>query len=513
MPKKKQRSKTRKKSQSSHGEDLSVIPKPGIADLRMLLDCYREIENGKARTVSQAASNLKLKADAIYRSIEKFRKHTSKELFRLSRGHEAKIEPEATPIFQQIGELIQTYESLFGGREHRLRIRIGAGVTFCSCVLPNVIRLFREEDPDVDVEIVYGLPSDLHSAEEKGSLDLLVVTCPEDMRANFGTNTTCVDLELALIGPHAHQTMRLAKKKNEFSWEMLAGQTVGLLSERYPNPPYPAALFNRSDVRILRFRSFLILHSMVTAGDLVTFSLPQLLTESQRSHVDVLSYKNARSISLALVRSTKMKIPRTHEDRQRITRLHDLIVGELERLSKGTASGELTSLPRERTAFHAISTPIGHCWAVGEVFLTYFANLALTGDYVLKGFLSPQVEAKIGKELKNRRYELTGNIETHNDKYHIASQGRRIDNSRDVFSAHYFANSFEELKSKPLVGTWIGRRTSETGADEFQPAIGSTVLMLAGDAEKIENANQLNSIIKDFHQRGRTKLQLELPSC
>jgi len=181
----------------------------------------------RAGHMTRAARELGVTQPALSAMLKKLEAEVGAELLhRTGRG----VEPtEAGRVFLQHAEdtlrraegAVQAVRQLIGLETGS--IRIGAGATATSYLLPPVVSALRKKHPGLRFYIREAGSNAVAAAVTSGELDLGIVTLPlrgSDERALIAS--PLVEDELRLIVPPGH---RLAGRRS-FSWKDLAGESM-----------------------------------------------------------------------------------------------------------------------------------------------------------------------------------------------------------------------------------------------------------------------------------------------
>lgn len=144
-----------------------------------------------ARTgsISRASDQLHLTPSAIHRHLQILGEDLDLVLYE-KRGRTLRLTPAAESLLPLIDELFLNLESIHAAADHwkNLRsglVRIGAGPTFSSYVLPRFLETFRKEYPGVDVVLEAGHTRELLRLLSEGAIDVLFLVPSSGVEKKF----------------------------------------------------------------------------------------------------------------------------------------------------------------------------------------------------------------------------------------------------------------------------------------------------------------------------------------
>ncbi|MFG3152010.1 LysR substrate-binding domain-containing protein [Streptomyces sp. NPDC048219] len=140
-----------------------------------------------AQTLSftQAARRLGLRQSTVSQHVRRLEDAAGRQLFtRDTHSVELTEDGEAMLGFaRRILELHDQAAAFFAGTRLRGRLRFGASEDFVLTRLPEILEGFRQEHPEVDLELTVELSGTLHEQLAAGKLDLVLAKRrPEDRR-------------------------------------------------------------------------------------------------------------------------------------------------------------------------------------------------------------------------------------------------------------------------------------------------------------------------------------------
>ncbi|MFF4529568.1 LysR family transcriptional regulator [Streptomyces sp. NPDC001407] len=132
-----------------------------------------------AQTLSftQAARRLGLRQSTVSQQVRRLEAAAGRQLFaRDTHGVELTEDGEAMLGFARtILEANERAAGWFAGTRLRGRLRFGASEDFVLTRLPEILEGFRNDHPDVDLELTVDLSGTLHQQLEAGRFDLVLV--------------------------------------------------------------------------------------------------------------------------------------------------------------------------------------------------------------------------------------------------------------------------------------------------------------------------------------------------
>jgi hypothetical protein len=261
-----------------------------IRTLAIALRCYDKLQLSPGTTLSEAAKNLGLGEDTVYRQLELFEREFAAygaggQLFlrRPGRGRTA-VAPQAEPLFVRIRALVDIYKNLT--ERGALRINLGASLTMGTHLLPKPTREWRDglNDPYRAAQLIlsHDMPQELLARGRRGELALVLTSLRDEDLKEWPKQDILhtIKLRMYLITPSGH---RLAGQQFR-SWDALRDFTVVLLDRsRRIVPDYPEDWLTRAGARTMIVQSYEEAFAMVMGGgDIVTFACPQVLNESTK---------------------------------------------------------------------------------------------------------------------------------------------------------------------------------------------------------------------------------------
>ncbi len=137
-----------------------------------------------AQTLSftQAAHRLGVRQSTVSQHVRRLEEAAGRQLFsRDTHGVELTEDGEAMLGFaRSILEANERAAGWFRGTRLRGRLRFGASEDFVVTRLPEILKGFRREHPEVDLELTVELSGTLHQRLEAGKLDLVLAKRSEE---------------------------------------------------------------------------------------------------------------------------------------------------------------------------------------------------------------------------------------------------------------------------------------------------------------------------------------------
>lgn len=201
-----------------------------------------------------AAASLNLSQPAVTKTIRRLEAEVGAPLFeRLPRGvalttYGRSLARHARLIGNQLRQADAELEALKGGRSGQ--IRVGAGPSWMSQLLPRAVARLLVRSPDVRIQVMEGFDDSLKEALRQGDLDLVVVALQEGPDELGLTTRPLVDDTLMVVarGDHplrARKHLSLAELR-DWPWILtgphtLARQRLQRVFQRQGlRPPEPA---------------------------------------------------------------------------------------------------------------------------------------------------------------------------------------------------------------------------------------------------------------------------------
>ncbi|GAA4762618.1 MULTISPECIES: LysR substrate-binding domain-containing protein [Streptomyces] len=131
-----------------------------------------------AQTLSftQAARRLGLRQSTVSQHVRRLEEATGRALFTRD-THTVELTEGGEAMLGFARTILTAHEraaAFFGGTRLRGRLRFGASEDFVLTRLPEILESFRQEHPDVDLELTVELSGTLHRRLEAGRLDLVL---------------------------------------------------------------------------------------------------------------------------------------------------------------------------------------------------------------------------------------------------------------------------------------------------------------------------------------------------
>lgn len=475
---------------------------PKLDTLRLILDTHRRIRDG-ASSLEDVARSLGLRADVLRRHVRAFRSATGIDPFQTMPGRGTTT--EHSDLFDNIEQLLSIYDQISNGRIRR-KIRLGAGMSVCTSILPEVLSEFHSRQADIEVETVYGKPSALYERERNGDLDLAIVGCDPARQEGQDGVVKRIDLKLAIICNVVDSL-----DPESFRWNDLQDRTVYLLAQyRSPLPSYPSELDSVRGLTIQRVGSFLVANAMAAAGRAITVAPPALLSRGIRQRVRVIDYPNAKSYSLCLIRSQRRSQQRSVKLDRALDRLQELLQARLDRLAREQGTQSIA-----KVGFHVTRRPDAVYWQRSTCRWDFYAPNRFTGEYRMIGSGEQKHDSRYRYQVSGQIERIPGNSSAGNIGWIGVQAGRQhnpgIDLPGEQFSASHSIDSDEQLRCGTLIGVWSGRCNQSMLQRQFTPYTGYLILESVDDAST-KSSSALNSLAHSFAQQ-HGLAQLELPGC
>jgi DNA-binding transcriptional LysR family regulator len=453
----------------------------------LVAECVALVDAG-ARSFAKIAQATKVDAEELSDQIDSFETYTGIQLFvKANKKRKAELvdRPDLVQRIKDWRRLVELHDHILGHNPQPLRIRIGAGITACSSVLPAIVRKYLSTDrPDkinLGVDFVYARTRELEERAKRGDVDLAIVFRDAGQQGAAGLVKE-FKFPLALI---CHKEHRLAKLDAVFTWKDLDGETVALFEEEGAGTfQYPESL-KRSGCRMLPVGNFLLAHSLVMAEAAVTISVPQLLTPEQRQHVRVISLpeRDQAVCHICVVRPKNVVMPRTDKERKMVDELEAAIVNRF--------SDDLnrTPLPAGRLqlmdAWHVSQHPGRPTWIRGRLTGRHWGDARFDGKY----------EVFYGK--RRPTYLVTGDIaDSGAGNYQITMTAvREKRDTEEEFLANYVCDA-SALRDGPICGAWMGRNYRPKKELPYEVSLGYSVLLKPGTVVTADSLNAIASKAK-----------------
>jgi DNA-binding transcriptional LysR family regulator len=451
---------------------------------------YRLFVAHKCTTIPQAAEKLGVKAGYLYKLVRAFGHQSGQALFAMGLGRrETKpiLGVRSDAVLETIGRILDLAKPLLEPDE--FCIRIAAGVTAASCLLPPVIREFFREvnSAQISFDLSYGQPDVLVERADEFDIVLAETVRPLDMpddtpgpfepKINSPSRRIIYPLPLRLVVPRTHP---LARSTDELTWHdvttHLANERLAILDEARPFlPTYPTQLTSDDQIRIERLKSHLLIHALALTGTAAALTTPALLSDEQRRELRVLRlppdaghiYLNLESPSASRYRSDSQKLL--------IGKLFDQIGGRLETF--------VWECPQEtdcREEWHVSYRDGEARWAKASIGWYQPEPLVYSGWY----------------DFGSVKYRLDGNAAKSSDgRVHLVFKALRDRDRLEEFVASYISTPEQLAGQEAMVGVWLGRRTPRVDDEPFRPSMGYSVLLAHNDVANI-TANRLNGLVK-----------------
>ncbi|KKB77179.1 LysR family transcriptional regulator [Devosia soli] len=129
----------------------------------------------RERSFTAAAKSLDLRQSTISQHIQKLEQMVGCRLF-VRDTHAVTLTADGDAMCDFAASVIEANErmsSYFFGTAHREKLRLGISEDFAVSQLADVLRAFRNEHPEVDLELAVGLSSALYQRYDSGELDVI----------------------------------------------------------------------------------------------------------------------------------------------------------------------------------------------------------------------------------------------------------------------------------------------------------------------------------------------------
>ncbi|MGG8406272.1 LysR substrate-binding domain-containing protein, partial [Streptomyces sp. 12297] len=131
-----------------------------------------------AQTLSftQAARRLGLRQSTVSQHVRRLEAATGRQLFTRD-THSVELTGDGEAMLGFAGTILAAHEratAFFTGTRLRGRLRFGASEDFVLTRLPEILEAFRQDHPEVDLELSVELSGTLHERLEAGRLDLVL---------------------------------------------------------------------------------------------------------------------------------------------------------------------------------------------------------------------------------------------------------------------------------------------------------------------------------------------------
>lgn len=143
-----------------------------------------------AQTLSftRAARRLGLRQSTVSQHVRRLEDATGRQLFTRD-THSVELTEDGEALLGFARRILAAHEqaaAFFTGRRLRGRLRFGASEDFVLTHLTDILESFRQEHPDVDLELTVELSGTLHKQLDAGRLDLVLAKRrPEDPRGEL----------------------------------------------------------------------------------------------------------------------------------------------------------------------------------------------------------------------------------------------------------------------------------------------------------------------------------------
>ncbi len=148
---------------------------------------FRELKSlrmlGESGSLSRTAQSLNLTPAAIHKQLKQLEEELQVPLYERKEGR-LRLTPAAELLLPYLRDILGQYESAIGALEEwkgvrRGLLRIGAGPSLATYLLPSILRGYHERFPRVDLDVQTGSSVQLLGALQNGGLDLALVVALE----------------------------------------------------------------------------------------------------------------------------------------------------------------------------------------------------------------------------------------------------------------------------------------------------------------------------------------------
>jgi len=146
---------------------------PGINPA--LLQCFLVVSDSSSFTA--AAARLGVRQSTVSQQIRRLEEALGQRLFARD-THSVKLTAEGDALIPMAREIVEANSRLarfFSRQAGRRRLRLGISEDFALSGLTDVLVGFRQDHPDVDIELAVGLSGFLYQLYDSGELDVIFV--------------------------------------------------------------------------------------------------------------------------------------------------------------------------------------------------------------------------------------------------------------------------------------------------------------------------------------------------
>lgn len=189
-------------------------------------------------SLARTSRTLHLTSPAIHKQLKNLEAELGVQLYERA-GRRLRSTLAARTILPYLKELLANYDSarrvleeLRGMRKGI--IRIGAGASMSTVVMPPLLSLFRQRHPNIDIELVTGTTLDLHARLIDGELDCCLLVASESAEDPLVVEHSWqVELVLASRLPQTPKRCSLARLKTCPFLMLRKGSRLQDLIDRY----------------------------------------------------------------------------------------------------------------------------------------------------------------------------------------------------------------------------------------------------------------------------------------
>ncbi|MCU0226098.1 MAG: LysR family transcriptional regulator [Bryobacterales bacterium] len=205
-------------------------------ELRELRSLLALAERG---SITKVGAQLYLTPAAIHKHLKALEAEFGVPLYERIGGR-LELTPQARAILPQARELLAQYEATIEAVTHikemrRGLLRIGAGPSISSHILPGILLQYRDRYPEIDLQVETGASVLLTDLLENGRIDLaMLVSAPEPANSPL-VEEVSFDFEIVGVGCSTRYPSRksLAQLRNESFILYREGSRVEALIDAY----------------------------------------------------------------------------------------------------------------------------------------------------------------------------------------------------------------------------------------------------------------------------------------
>ena len=196
-------------------------------DTQFLRTFVSVVDNG---SMAAAARLLNITPAAVAQQIRTLERQIGTPLIARA-GRTVSVTEAGARILERARELLRDVDDLRSGRQRRRQfageLRLGAGTTALTGMLPDILARMVARFPQISVFIKPGYSADLYRAVESGELDAAVV-----LEAPFALHKTCGwellrEEPLVVLAPQSMAGSRSARTARDAAADPLRPQSMG----------------------------------------------------------------------------------------------------------------------------------------------------------------------------------------------------------------------------------------------------------------------------------------------